>query len=191
VAGVEAGGVAAIGAAFQHGMADEARGDAGIVEQHGFEGQQAEDAIHPLPHLLHPPWPPRPDLRRDIVDDGDAERLHAFGQPQREAGAVDGNDQGGAAGGDVRHRLRHAARQVADIRQHLDQPHQREFAHREQALHALFSQPFAADPGEGQLRPPLAQRAHKPRAERIAGGFAGHDVDEHYTNSADTGAGIG
>ena len=170
--------VAAIHAAFHHRMSDKAHGHASRLEEGRLEGQQRQHPVHPLPDLRHPPGPPRPDLRRDVMHHPHAPRPHAPGEAQREARHVDGDKRRRPARKDVGLRHRHALAEPSQLRHHLEKAHQRQVAHREQAAQPMRLHALPADPGEDDVRPTPAQRRHQPGAEDVAGGFARDQVDQ-------------
>ena len=129
-------------------MADEGRGQAVAGEERRLERQQAEQLIPQSVIVPHATLAPCPGLRRDVVHALDAEWLDRLQQSQREAGAVDRHHHVGPARCDVGDRLVQPAPQMAQARQHLQQAHQCEVLHREQAGEALRRHLLAADAGE-------------------------------------------
>ncbi len=74
---------------------------ASLLVDRRLEGKDDEDPIGNPLHRLHPPGAPGPQLRTDVVDDGNAERPDGGGQPEVEVGEVDGHEDIGTpdAGG--------------------------------------------------------------------------------------------
>ena len=67
--------VAVIGAALQHGMADEGRGQAVAGEERRLEGQQAKQLIPQSVIVQHTSFAPSPGLWRHVMHAPDAEWL--------------------------------------------------------------------------------------------------------------------
>ena len=118
---------------------------------------------------------PRPAARHSGRGAGRAARCtqHAEGKTR----AVDGDHHGGPVRGDVGNGLAQAALQRPDLRQHLQQPHQCQLAHRKQAGQAMLCHLFAAYPGKAQAGAVRQQRGHQAAAEHIAAGLPGDQVD--------------
>ena len=66
-------------------MAYEGGAAAVLSEPRLFEGETAQHMVHQPPHLLHPPLGPGPDLRRRVVEHGNAVDLGPPGNPPVEA----------------------------------------------------------------------------------------------------------
>src|SRR5262245_59184709 len=54
-----------------------------------FEREDDEHALDRTPYLAHATAPPRPHLRRDVVDDGNSAALQLGSEPQVEVGVID------------------------------------------------------------------------------------------------------
>src|SRR5688572_25191315 len=94
-------------------MTYEAYRGAGITEKLFFEGQHHRKMIRIACELLHPAAVPRPNLRRNVVEHGRPALPCISREPQIEAGVIDGNDEIGRCGLDVRF---HAPEQPQKIR---------------------------------------------------------------------------
>ena len=66
-----------------------------------LELEDDQHAIGDLPHRLHAPGTPGPQLRADVVDDRDAEASDRARQPEVEVGKVDRHEHVGAPFGGV------------------------------------------------------------------------------------------
>ena len=60
-----------------------------------LEGEDDQHAIGDALHGLHPPRPPRPQLRTDVVHDRDAQPPHRLREMEVEVGRVDGDEDVG------------------------------------------------------------------------------------------------
>ncbi len=138
----------------------------------GLEREQRQHVIDIGPHRARPARPPRPDGRRDVVDDRNPRRTgaHAFGDAMGEIGAVDDDEN-------VGRRLDHGIGRLADAPQdrrqlpdHGGKPDDRQFLDRKARGEPLARHGTAADAFElyGATEP-LAQHLHQIGAEAIAG----------------------
>ena len=73
-------------------MADVLHTDAALRVPFGLERQTGQDEIDIAMHFLDSPRRPGPELRRQIINDGDARRFGFAGDPPVEAGEVDQHD---------------------------------------------------------------------------------------------------
>ena len=69
-------------------MTDRAHGNPGLAEERLLERQDDRERVHVAPQGFEPSAPPRPDLGRNVIENGDPARV-------RDAGAVFLNLQGG------------------------------------------------------------------------------------------------
>src|ERR1700756_2814801 len=69
-------------------MADEFRRYACIAEEFLFEWKNTQRQRESPSHDAHAPGPPRPELRADVVNVANTDRLQFAGQPQMEAGEI-------------------------------------------------------------------------------------------------------
>jgi hypothetical protein len=176
--GAEPGGVAAIGAGLQYRVADEGRGQAVTGEEFRLERQQAEQALPQPRKFAHPVLPPGPDLRCHVVHPRNARPGQQAQQAQGKAGAVDRYQHVGPAGSHVRGDLVQAAAEMAQPRQHFQQPHHRQVVHREQRLESVLHHARAADAGEAQPGAGGTQSLHQAGAENVATLLASDEVDQ-------------
>ena len=86
--------IAALGAAFEHRMADIAGGQTDPLEIGRLERQQGQQMVVPARHAAGAAGPPGPDHRRDVVNErqGLAFAAQPVRHPPAEAGAVDRHD---------------------------------------------------------------------------------------------------
>ena len=73
-------------------MADELNVDASLSVERLLERKDHEHPVHVRLHRLHAAGAPRPQLRADVVDDGDAETAERGQQPEIEVRRVDGHE---------------------------------------------------------------------------------------------------
>ena len=73
-------------------MADELHVDAGLAVERFLERKDDEHPVHVRLHRLHASGTPRPQLRADVVDDGDAETAQRGEQPEVEVRGIDGHE---------------------------------------------------------------------------------------------------
>ena len=113
----------------------------------GLEGQNGEDMIDIAAHLACPARPPRPDARRDVVDDGDMRRpfAHALCHLMGEFGAVEDHERVGTLRDHGVDRLPDAPPNIRQAGQHVDEAHDGNFREREERRAALLGHQFAAD----------------------------------------------
>src|ERR1043166_2122954 len=98
-------------------MADELDRYTGLAIDILFERKNHEDAIRNLPDCLDPFRTPRPYLRTDVVDNRNAERLHAARKAEIEIREIDDDQAVRTFRPRERDKLfhrRHVARQPAD-----------------------------------------------------------------------------
>src|SRR5262245_8104661 len=69
------------------------RRDAVLLEPGRLEGKDAEDAREVAPHPAHAPGRPAPDLRSDVVEDGNVPAPGETGEDQVEARVVEEDDE--------------------------------------------------------------------------------------------------
>ena len=79
-------------------MADKLHRHRGLAIDRLLEGKDHEHAVGNLPHRLHPPGTPRPQLRADVVDDRNAEAFDAACQRKIEVGKIDDDERVGPLG---------------------------------------------------------------------------------------------
>ena len=182
MAGAKALGIAGASAAFQHRMTDEIRRQAMPGEERRLERQQAKQFFPQAGKMLHPAFPPGPRLGRDVVGAGNAERRDLAQDAQGESGAVDGHHHRRPALPDIGHGLREASLQPAQVRQHLQQSHQRQLVQREQAVQPLGLHPLPADAGKAQIGAARTQRGHQAGPQHVTARFAGDEVDQGHAS---------
>ena len=66
-----------------------------------LEGKDDQHPVGYALHRLHPAWPPRPQLRADVVDDRHAELAHGVREPEIEVGKIDRDEHIGSRRGGV------------------------------------------------------------------------------------------
>src|SRR5690349_2509814 len=132
----ESTAVAAVGAAFENGMADKAAREPYSLEIRWLKGQQCHQVIVPTCHPPGAACSPSPNHWRDVVDEGKA--LAAPTQPMRDAPAepraVDCHDGIRAKRADGRNRLADTAKYDRSPGQDLGYTHNRQLLERHKAL---------------------------------------------------------
>ena len=78
-------------------MADKSGIDAAIPIELLFEGKDHQGFVDILSQQAYPSLAPRPELRANIIDDGNAAFVHLAGNPPVERGRVDNDGQIGLA----------------------------------------------------------------------------------------------
>ena len=163
--------------AVQQRMPHEARVHPALAQEILLERQHHRHLVRVAAQVAHPRLVPRPHLRRDVVEDGDAGRLRVPRQAQVEAGIVDGDDEVHALrlqrGEDPLAEL-DEERQVLD---HLHEPHHRQLVQPGERLHPLRPHPPAAEADEPRGGKPLAQRPGERRPVQVAALLARRDED--------------
>ena len=137
--------------------------------------QQGQHMVDPPRHLRRPLWPPCPNRGGDIMDRAQI-GLGGFDQfchAQAEIGAVDGDQRGRLCRHSRLSRLGDAAFEGEVFRQHLCQPHHRQFLHREQRCHPLRLHQGATDAAESHRRVQLSQARHQGSAKFVARRLSG------------------
>src|ERR1051326_1315688 len=71
------------------GVSDVLHRDAGVAVNRFFERKYDQHPIHDRAHRLHASGSPGPQLRTDVVDDGNAEPFDAACQREVEIGKID------------------------------------------------------------------------------------------------------
>ena len=91
----------------------------------GLEGQNGEDVIDIAAHLACPAGPPRPDARRDVVDDGHVRRpfAHALCHLVGEFGAIEDHERVGRLRDHGVDRLPDAPPDIRQAGQHVNEAH--------------------------------------------------------------------
>src|SRR5215813_1776751 len=69
-------------------MTDEFHRNSSIAEELLFERKNAKRQREAAPHNAHPPGPPGPELRTNVINVAHAERFQLARQPQMESGKV-------------------------------------------------------------------------------------------------------
>ena len=174
--------VAAIDTRLDGRVADIGRGNVVFGEERCLERQQSHDVVDAPPKLLGAAWAPSPELRRDVMHDGNARAAQLMRKPHGEARGVDRDNGVGREPARFRRRLIDAPDEARQMRQHLGQTHHRKIAHGIEALEALRLALRTADAGKTGAACRLARQSrHQPSGEVVAGGLAGDDEDQRLT----------
>ena len=144
-----------------------------------LEREDDEHAIGNPLHRLHPPRPPGPQLRTDVVDDGNAELAQRVREAEIEIGIVDGDEHIGLQ----RRRVGdHPAVDAVRARQHArdfqEAGHRQPFEVRHQAR-ARAPELLAAEAGDHGRGIDLEDLAREGAGVHVAGRLAAGDHDAH------------
>ena len=151
------------------------------VEIH-LEGQDAVEMVHIGLDEADAPFLPGPNLRRDVVVDGNVGVLFdPLGNLEIEARIVHQNEAVGPPRSDVAPTLAHAAQNCGQMTDDLHQTHVSErlvVAHKGAAdtLHGV-----AAEVAKLGLGVALRERQHQAAGVKVAAGFAGNEIVFHGT----------
>src|SRR5205085_9574622 len=104
---------------FDDRVADVRHGHAMFAVEIGLEGKEHDHVIDGLGNLPHASLPPGPDLRRDVVDDTDAELFASFRHAHVEAGIVHEEHCIGAFARDAGHEIAHDADEHRQMAKHV------------------------------------------------------------------------
>ena len=150
---------------------------AALAEPRLLKRQTAQDVVDQPPHLPHPPLRPRPDLRRRIIKDRDADSLGPPRNPPVQARIVDQHHGVGPMMPEIFPRLDDQVPKLVEMDQHPGEPHHGQ--RRQVGVQTTA--------GGGHVRPavtdrlePLAaglQLANQASAVQIAAGLSGGKED--------------
>ena len=157
-------------------MTHEGDGDSRLAVERLLEGEDHDHVRDALADRLHPPAAPGPDLRGDVVDDGDAAPLQLAREPEVEVGVVHEDRGGGRVAVHLReHRAEHPS-QAPQVTEHLEQAHHRQVADVGEEAAALGPEPVAAEAEHLEGAEPGPQVTDEiPRVEVPRGLTAGHE----------------
>src|SRR6185369_6507221 len=120
----------------EEGVADEFRSDAASAVPVVLERQTAQHAVNKAAHFPNAPRSPRPELRREIIEDRNAEPLSFAGDPPVETGKIDENDGVGPFRFEVTACLLHELVEPPQERNHAENAHHREIGQPKQRAKA-------------------------------------------------------
>ena len=161
------------------GMADERATNAPVQKPLVLERKRREHVVDEPPHLADPPARPGPDLRRAVVDHGDAVPLRPPGQPPMKAGEVDQHAGIGPGVEEAPLRPPGQVDEAVDVEHDPQNPHHRQPRRVGHDLDPRGRHLLAAEAralGVGTTRP---NSAHQQRGMVVARGLAGRDEDAH------------
>ena len=158
-------------------VADEGGGGPRRAVDLRLEGEDHEDAVRDRPERAHAPASPRPELRRDVVDERDALAAQGGREPEVEIREVDHDGDVGADGTCGPHqapvhleRARQHAHRLGEAgdRQPAVVPHQ---------LAARRLEPVAPEPENPNVRGDRAERLRQGARIQVARRFAARHQD--------------
>src|SRR5579864_1662838 len=177
----ESGTIALVRAALNHGMADIGTGKSNRGKVRRLEGQQRHQMVVPARHPSRAPAAPRPNHRRDIVDERQPLVLapETLRNAPGKARAVDRDERRRLLSLDIANGLGDTTENAPRLWQNFGHAHQGELREIDAALEPLRRHGLAADAGEADIaeRAEL-QRRHELAAEEIARRLARDDIDE-------------
>ena len=159
------------------GVADEGDGHARLPVQLLLEGEDHDHARHRPADGVHAASPPRPELRRDVIDDGDTAVAERAGQPEVEVRVVD--EHGGVRRPAV-HLLHDAPEhgaQVAQVGEDLEQADDGQVLRVGEQRRALGLEAVASKAEHVQVSHALAELAHELRAVEVPRSLAARDQE--------------
>src|SRR6516162_7006405 len=137
--------------------------------------------IVPARHPPGSPGPPRPDHRRDIMNQrqGLAAAAQSVGDAPTEPGAVDCHDSVGPQLADSGDRCANPSQDDSCPRQHLGHTPDRKVLQWCEARQTTLLHALPADPGDPEITPgTLLQCRDQSGAKGVTGGFAGDEEDK-------------
>ena len=143
---------------------------------------EREDHQHPIDqrlHRLHAARAPRPQLRADVVDDRDAQRLDGAHQPEVEIGIVDEDQHVGPLFARGRHELLIGGPGSRQHLQRLGEAGDREPPEVGDQPRARAGELFAAEPERLEFRVASPQRFDERAGIEVAGRLAARNHDPH------------
>ncbi len=166
---------------------DPLHGDPCLAVESLLERENDQDLVRDDPHGLHASWPPGPELRADVVHDGDPELPERACQPEVEVRKVDRDEDVGPFLSRARDK---AAIDAVGARQHtgsLDQPGHRQPAEIGCQACAGSPEPITAESCDGHTWLLEAELRRKRRRIQIAGRLAAGDHHAHGGRSGQSG----
>ena len=156
--------------------------DAARVVPRRLEGEAAQHEIDEFLYFLDAPARPRPDLGRDEIDDRDAPRLGAPGDPPVQPRVVDQHDGVGAIVTKMAIGHEDQADERQQVEQHVQEPHHRQVDERVEQACPGRRHLGSAEPGELGVGEQLAKRTNQIGGMKIAAGLTGRNEDSHARN---------
>ena len=129
--------------------------------------------------LLHASAPPRPHLRRDVIDDRNAERATALRDAQIEIRIVDEQHGVGTLYFDARDQLIEDAAEHPEMSQHVEEADNAHLFRVMEQRHAFRCEEIASDAEKLERRIELLQFLHDLGRVEVAGSLAGDDGEFH------------
>ena len=156
-------------------MADERDRHAGVPVELFLEREDDEHPGHGVTDVVDPAAPPGPELRGDVIDDGDSAAMERPRQAEVEVRVVDQHRRVGRVPLGLLDHSPEDRAQVAEVGDDFEQPDDGEVADVREQGSALGLQPVAAQAEHIEAGHALAQMADELGAVEIARGFAARD----------------
>src|SRR5688500_1508832 len=171
-------------------MPDEARVRARATQQVGLERQNGRHTVRDPPELLHPAAMPRPDLRRDVIQDRRTGLRRGAREPEIEIRVVYRDDELGTTRLHLATYHAHEPDEVRQAGRDLDETHHGEVLEIGEQLDAFRGHAWSAQPEEARLRPARAQRPRDAGTVQVARWLTRREQDRrvaHVVSPASTG----
>ncbi len=154
-----------------------------------FEREEHDHAIDVLGDVPHASLAPRPHLRRDVVDDAQAELFRAAGDAQIEAGIVDEQHRIRLLRFDALHQLTEDPPEHRQVAEDVEQADESDLAGVMEQRHPFAREQISADAEHFERGLELLQLANDFGSVEIAGSLAGDDGELHLPPPGDAAAG--
>ena len=148
-----------------------------------FERQQTQDEIDGRTDRSHASLPPRPHLRAHVLDDRNASLFQLRRQAQIEFLGIDADVHVGPLRCQPLEQLTPDAQQSRQMREDLDQAHDRQALDALPRFAARLDHPRAGDAGKARLRKARTQCVNQPRAKVVARDLTGDKDKERPRNT--------
>ena len=138
------------------------------------KGKKDDHLPDPAGDLFDPSGPPRPNLRADIVDNGDVLLISIAGEPEVEIGEVDQDDQVGPLLADRLFEHPEGLQDRPDLGKDLRDSYDREGPGGIEEFHPRGLKPFSSHPKKSDLGIDPMDGADEMAALEVSGDFSGH-----------------
>lgn len=158
-------------------MAHEDGAEGGVLEDVHFEGENDHEGVEDGGHLGNAGAVPSPDLRGDVVVDGNGEGVGGLGEAEVEAGVVDEEEGVGPAGAEDAGEFAEEAQEEGQAGEDVPEAEDGHVAAIMEEVDAFAAHGVAADAEEGDVGAKGAEVADEAGGVLVAGGFAGDNHD--------------
>ena len=157
------------------GMTDEDRLHPVLAQEDLLEGKDDEGAIYEPPEELRPLLAPGPDLRRDVIDHGNAKAVCEPGEAEVEIGEVHQYQGIGAPRPDGGFETAHLPHQVGQVGDYFGDAHHGQLLHGHQDLGPRGGEDGAARSKPSRIRGGRREGPDQVAAVCVSGVLARHD----------------